>query len=255
MRQSQSDAEGGAHGHGWGVADYPDGLPMIEKQTWAAFHGEHFAKKAARVYAHTVIAHIRRATVGPPSIENTHPFGHGRFIFAHNGTVPNFERVRHRMLEHIDPLHQAEIKGQTDSEHIFHYLLTLWSHGPQVDLLETVRKGLEQIVSWCQEIDPAKPVGLNIIFSDGKSLVGSRLNRSLWFLERDEIIHCNICGRPHVHHEAKAAYRAVEVASEPVTPEDPWKAMPNATAFTVDPDFRLRIVPLRLPMMSSQDGD
>jgi glutamine amidotransferase len=24
MRQSQSDAEGKAHGHGWGVADYPN---------------------------------------------------------------------------------------------------------------------------------------------------------------------------------------------------------------------------------------
>jgi predicted glutamine amidotransferase len=254
MRQSQGDAEGMAHGHGWGVADYPDGLPVIEKQTWSAFHGEHFAKKAARVYAHTVIAHIRRATVGPPSMENTHPFGHGRFIFAHNGTVPNFELVRQRMLEHIDPLHQAEIKGQTDSEHIFHFLLTQWSHGPQIDLLETVRLGLEQIVSWCREIDAEKAVGLNIILSDGESIVGSRLNRSLWFLERDEIIHCDICGRPHVHHEAKTAYRAVEVASEPVTPEDPWKTVPNATAYTVDPDYKLRIVPLRLPMISGQGG-
>jgi hypothetical protein len=38
------------------------------------------------------------------------------------------------------------------------------------------------------------------------------------------------------------------VASEPVTPEDPWKAVPNATVYTIDPDYRLRIVPLRLPM-------
>jgi glutamine amidotransferase len=91
-------------------------------------------------------------------------------------------------------------------------------------------------------------VGLNIVLSDGENLVGSRLNRSLWFLERDEIIHCDICGRPHVHHELKTAYRAIEVASEPVTPEDPWKAVPNATVYTVDPDYRLRIVPLRLPM-------
>jgi glutamine amidotransferase len=85
--------------------------------------------------------------------------------------------------------------------------------------------------------------------------VGSRLNRSLWFLERDEIIHCDICGRPHVHHELKTAYRAVEVASEPVTPEDPWKAVPNAAIYTVDPDYRLRIVPLRLPIISGQGGD
>ena len=64
------------NGHGWGVADYRDGVPLIEKQTWAAFHGEHFRKSAARVYAHTVVAHVRRATVGSTSIENTHPFNH-----------------------------------------------------------------------------------------------------------------------------------------------------------------------------------
>jgi hypothetical protein len=40
-----------------------------------------------------------------------------------------------------------------------------------------------------------------------------------------------------------------------VTPEDPWKAVPNGTAFTVDPDYRLRIVLLRLPMISGQRGD
>jgi len=76
MQQSQLDAEGRMNGHGWGVADYRDGVPLIEKQTWAAFHGEHFRKSAARVYAHTVVAHVRRATVGSTSIENTHPFNH-----------------------------------------------------------------------------------------------------------------------------------------------------------------------------------
>ncbi len=221
MRQSQGDAEGLAHGHGWGVADYPDGVPMVEKQTWAAFHGEHFAKSAARVYAHTVIAHVRRATVGPPSIENTHPFVLGRFIFAHNGTIPRFSELRERLLEHTDPLHRAEIKGQTDSEHLFHFLLTLWSHGPQIDLLETLRRGLAEVVGWCQDIDPTRAVGLNVVLSDGDNLVGARLNRSLWYLERSKIIECGICGRPHVHHQPRVDYRAVEVASEPVTPDEP----------------------------------
>jgi predicted glutamine amidotransferase len=77
MVQSQGGIQGYAHGHGWGLADYPDGVPIIEKQTWAAFHGEHFARKAARIYARTVVAHVRRATVGGTSIENTHPFSHG----------------------------------------------------------------------------------------------------------------------------------------------------------------------------------
>ncbi|MEM8752717.1 MAG: class II glutamine amidotransferase, partial [Pseudomonadota bacterium] len=79
MVQSQGDAEGLVHGHGWGVADYPDGAPVIERQTWAAWKGERFAKAAARTYARTVVAHVRKATVGPAHIDNTHPFVFGRY--------------------------------------------------------------------------------------------------------------------------------------------------------------------------------
>ena len=45
MQQSKGDSTGLMHGHGWGVADYPDGVPVVEKQTWAAYHGEHFAQQ------------------------------------------------------------------------------------------------------------------------------------------------------------------------------------------------------------------
>ena len=240
MAQSKEDNQGFMHGHGWGVAEYPDGVPVVEKQTWAAFHGEHFSKKAAHVYAKTVVAHVRRATVGSPSIENTHPFDNGRWIFAHNGTVPNFSRVRDKMIKHIDPLHRVEIDGETDSEHIFRYLLSLWAHNPQIDLLKTVKKGLRHIVMWSREIDPTRKVGLNIILTDGERLVGSRLNRTLWYLQRDHTYTCDICGRSHVHHDPHEHYRALEVASEPITNEKEWKMVPENSVFSIDQDYHLR---------------
>ncbi len=48
-----------------------------------------------------------------------------------------------------------------------------------------------------------------------------------------------------------AAYRAVEVASEPVTPHEPWRLLPDASVFGVDPDYRLRIESLRVPAQST----
>ncbi|MBT8456712.1 MAG: class II glutamine amidotransferase [Alphaproteobacteria bacterium] len=244
MEQSKGDMEGLMHGHGWGVADYPDGVPIVEKQTWAAFHGEHFKKAAARIYAKTAVAHVRRATVGPTSIENTHPFHHGRWIFAHNGTVPNFEEVRFRMLEAMDPLHRVEILGETDSEHVFRYLLSLFLRHPEAGLFDTVRRGLDQIVAWCAEIDPDRVVGLNIVLTDGQHLIGSRLNRSLVHLRRDHLHVCTICGRTHVKHEPSTSYRAVEVASEPVTFDEVWEEVPNATVFRATEDFRLEMKPM-----------
>ena len=240
MQQSQMDTEGLVNGHGWGVADYRNGVPLIEKKTWAAFHGEHFKKTAARVYAHTVVAHVRRATVGGTSIENTHPFQHGQWIFAHNGTVPNFLKVRDRMIPHIDPLLRNDIKGTTDSEHIFYYLLTLHLQHPDVPLRRLVGHGLNMIVQWSGEVDPTAKVGLNVVLTDGKHLVGSRLGRSLWHLVRADIFMCDICGKKHVHHDVETDYRAVEIASEPLT-DDNWRQLEDGVVFSVDEDYYLLI--------------
>ncbi len=242
MEQSKRDSDGLMHGHGWGVADYPDGVPVIEKQTWAAYHGEHFAKRAARVYAYTVVAHVRRATVGPPEINNTHPFSYGRWIFAHNGTIRNFDKVREYLLEAIDFNQRNAIKGTTDSEHVFHYLLSLWAKHPELELLKTVRSGLNQIIKWCRLVDPDAQPSLNIVLTDGNQLVGSRIGRSLWFLERQSLLQCKVCGKPHVHHDAGTDYRSIEIASEPLTTEADWKGVPDGCVFAVDPDYQLHFI-------------
>lgn len=238
MEQSRLDAEGLVHGHGWGVADYRNGAPLIEKQTWAAYHGEHFRKTAARVYAHTVVAHVRRATVGITAIENTHPFHHGAWIFAHNGTVPHFLKVRDRMIPHIDPLLRNYIRGTTDSEHIFYYLMSLHMTQPARPLREIVATGLNLITRWCREVDPDARPGLNIVLTDGKELAGSRLGRTLWHLRRDRVLRCDICGKPHVHHAVGTDYRAVEIASEPIS-DDPWEPFPDGVVYSVDEDYYL----------------
>ena len=238
MAQSAGDTEGLVHGHGWGVADYSNGIPLIEKQTWAAFHGEHFAKKAARIYARTVVAHIRRATVGIQSIENTHPFQYGRWIFAHNGTIPNFLEVRDRMIPATDPLFRNAIKGTTDSEHIFFYLLSLHHKHSKVPLMDIVSRGIRQIIDWSAEVEADRKASLNVVLTDGNQLVGSRYGRTLWHLERNFEFECTICGKPHVHHEFGSDYRAVEIASEPLTDEN-WHEFADGIVFSVDEDFYL----------------
>ena len=253
MAQSMGDREGLTHGHGWGVASHPDGLPFVEKQAWAAYHGEQFQKIAARTYSRSVIAHVRRATVGPPGIENTHPFVHGFWLFAHNGTVPNFDQLRDRLLDEIDPLHRVEIYGSTDSEHVFRYLMSLWEHDPERPLIDTLRIGLERIIDLSHEIDASKRVGLNVIWTDGERMVGSRLNRTLWYLEREGLVRCEICGETHVHHSAKQQYRAVEIASEPITHER-WLQVPNGAVFSVDPDYRLKILPMSEQALAAARG-
>jgi predicted glutamine amidotransferase len=243
MQQSQGDAEGLVHSHGWGVADYRDTVPMIEKQTWAAWHGEHFRKTAARVYARTVVAHVRQATVGAITMENTHPFSNGRWIFAHNGSIQDFPQVRDRMIEQIDPTLRNDIRGETDSEHIFYFLLTLHLRHPERPLMETVGRGLRRIMQWSEATDPAEPAGLNIVLTDGDRLVGSRYNRTLWHLVRDEVTVCGICGRKHVQHEPGQDYHAVEIASEPISGEN-WQPFANGVVYSIDENYHFEIEPI-----------
>ncbi len=240
MVQSRQDQAGYSHAHGWGVATYEDHRPHIERQAWAAYHGEHFRRAAARVYAETILAHVRRATVGPPALENTHPFSEGSLALVHNGTLPSFDLLRDRMLAAISPAQRAAIGGVTDSEHFFRMLLSLRDTRPDRPLIETLREGVDLVRSWSREIAPATPLGLNVILSDGRELVGTRLGRTLHYLERDGVYDCEICGFPHVHHDPKRFYKAVVVASEPITHET-WSEMPDGSIYRVGADLGLTV--------------
>ena len=240
MVQSREDLAGTSHAHGWGVATYEDHLPHIERQAWAAYHGEHFRRAAARIFSQQVLAHVRRATVGEAKIANTHPFTDGPWTFVHNGTVPNFDQLRPRLLAALPENRRKAISGDTDSEHVFHYLRSLQERAPGRPLVEVLREGLRQIVAWCRDIDPAAKIGLNVILSDGEEMAGSRLGRTLFYVERRGVQDCEICGFPHVHHDPHRRYRAVIVASEPISHEH-WREVPEGSIYRVGADFTLEI--------------
>lgn len=233
MAQSKSDLEGVSHAHGWGVVTYENAAPHAERQAWAAYHGEHFKRAASRIYADLVIAHVRRATVGAPDIHNTHPFVHGHWSFAHNGTAPHFARLKQRFLNHTAPPLRQEIKGETDSEHLFYYLLSLMHASPRKPLATVVKEGVATVASWIDDVDEKAKPGLNVMMTDGRRIVGVRWGRSLYHVQRDGVYDCEICGFPHIHHDPNRDYRAVVVASEPLTHEA-WTEIPDRSLWIVE---------------------
>ena len=62
-----------------------------------------------------------------------------------------------------------------------------------------------------------------MILTDGSTLVATRWNQSLWWVYRKGVRDCEICGIPHVEHDPSTDYRAVIVASEPISNEDSRK--------------------------------
>lgn len=280
LAQSRQDLRGLENADGWGIAafgDAPggggvapggggmasggagmaqDGLPdaaacgggaslqdwVIERHPRAAHDGHLFKVAAARTLATTVLAHVRHATVGTVALENTHPFRHAGWSFVHNGTVPYFVDVRDRLLAAMSAPHRAAIRGTTDSEHLFHLILSTHAQAPARPLLASLQQALRRVVGWCREIGQEPHLGLNVLLSDGVQMVGSRWQRTLHYAERAGRSACPVCGRAHAA-SAAADYRALMIASEPIT-DEPWPEVPERSVFEVTPGIQLRSLPL-----------
>jgi len=110
------------HPDGWGVAYYVEQAPHIIKSENKAIEDKIFQKVSGVVTSHTVLAHIRKATLGHKSILNTHPFQYGPWVFAHNGNIKNFSEHRSDLLKLVAPQFIRFILGETDSEILFFIL-------------------------------------------------------------------------------------------------------------------------------------
>jgi glutamine amidotransferase len=231
------------HPHGWGVAVYDAEQTgwRVHKQPVCAEGDDRFFDVAVTSTGHSLVAHIRKRTVGPVGIENTHPFRQGRWVFAHNGTIDDLEPLRRR----ASAARLDEVGGATDSEVFFAYLLTGLDAlgGPEEGTPERVEEALARAVQPLASLGAA-----NFLLSNGEELYAYRRGRSLFVLERrpgDEV-------RPSRRSPETGAVidtpwttrrRAILVASEAIT-DEPWQAVPEGTLLSArrSPEPTLRVV-------------
>lgn len=109
----------GPHRDGWGIAFYEDrGCRIFHDPRPSAESEVARLIQGYSIKSTNVICHIRKATHGRVSLENTHPFQRelwGRpWTFAHNGKLRGIKRWP---LRHYRPI------GTTDSEYAFCWLM------------------------------------------------------------------------------------------------------------------------------------
>ncbi len=238
INQAEEDARGLENPDGWGIGYVRGGEADCRRQVEPAKCSETFRREAVQSDAELLIAHVRRATVGTPSLSNTHPFRRVNSFLAHNGHVENFDEIRPRLTEHLREGQRQRIGGSTDSEHIFELLRAEVSAGSTRP--EALRRSAALLREWTRESDSKAELALNLLWSDEDQLVGTKLGRSLWYLQRDEPLECEICGHRHAHPDNDEAYRSVVIASEPLT-DEPWREVPEASAFAVTESMELKI--------------
>ena len=259
IQQSEEDARGLSNPHGWGMGQVAHGTTSCVRQVKPADESAEYRTKALKTKGTTLLAHVRRATVGDPEHVNTHPFRHGPALLIHNGHVPAFDDVRPRLLDRLDDRHRYSVQGSTDSEHLLALLTQLHDEHPDMPLHTVTRHAVRQVQNWVQAADATAEVeavtrdlsdaahdelidilGLNLLWTDGTALAGARLNRTLWAVERDHVHTCSVCGTKRADPADEDDYRATVLASERITDED-WTEVPNGSVFSVGPDARLHL--------------
>lgn len=193
VRQSEE------HDSGWGMAsyhrtdgDHPDCLRFPE--------GAHDGLEAAKdTRARMFNCHLRRATMGGLTPQNTHPFCLGPYSFGHNGTITEYPGLLERGV--------AEPAGDTDSEVFFNWILHAYDPALPIHSLRAAVRGV---------IERSPFTALNFLLSDGERLFAYRLG-----------IH-------ELHWRFDGA--KLVVASERYDESDEWHTVQQDVLLCLDPE-------------------
>ncbi|MBL1278285.1 MAG: class II glutamine amidotransferase [Ectothiorhodospiraceae bacterium] len=220
------------HVDGWGIAFFegPGCRVFLDDQ---ASSGSTVAELVRNypIRSTNVIAHIRKASHGKVSLENTHPFQRelwGRYwIFAHNGELENFNPSLSNIYRPV---------GETDSERAFCQILEhLKARFPGKDVPST-----QQLTAALKDIsEKISPHGIfNFLLSNGE-LLFARSSTDLHYIVRkapfaeahlvDEDISINFSD------VTTPSDRVAIIATKPLTDNETWtRIAPDTLMVFVD---------------------
>ncbi len=226
-----SAAVSGKNPDGWGYAYFKNDSWMIFKEPFTEnqFELKDFQLNfPTNFYSNNLISHIRFASKGNKTMENTHPFELELFdknwAFAHSGHLTIYKHVL-RYSEGIEP------KGDTDSEEVFCTILTeIKNLGHLVRDKEIAIK----IEKTTKEL--AKEGGMNFVLSDGEFLYAYYSGyKSLYYTELRPPFDKNIVGEDNqlwfTLFVKDIDVQIGIVASEQIIPEVEWKELQMNTLY------------------------
>ena len=235
------------HPDGWGVAYYLADAPHLIKGGSQAIEDHIFKRVSGVVASETVLAHVRRATVGEVNTLNSHPFQFGRWVFAHNGEVANYRTgVREKLLTEVAPQLRRYILGDTDSEVLFFLFLTALSqttdlHRRGTDCEEVVaalKKVKDRVRVVADEAGDDEPSKLTLIATDGHTMAALCSGKELFFSTyKTRCLDRDTC--PYLADECEAPTKTgfvnhLIISSEPLQGDNTWIELGHDEAVGVD---------------------
>lgn len=244
---------------GWGIGWFDQGDAQVVRSASAAHACQHFLRASQRLESDTFLVHLRKATVGSAHALNAHPFRSGNWLFCHNGTLFGFRRLQSWMISDTPPDLARRVLGETDSEHLFYWLLGRLERAgidprarqvaDALQVADEVRRALFDLDQRAQAEGLPRPL-LNVLLTDGRLLLGHRAGLPLHASSQKRFCP-DVFDCPAPHRACLRALPAPDrpvnhllVASEPIaTRENHWWELADGESLLLDEGFSLRRLP------------
>jgi predicted glutamine amidotransferase len=173
---------------GWGIGFYQAGEVLLRRRPIDERPEIDVSVLAKDLRADVLIGHVRTATVGNLRTENTHPFRYRQWLFAHTGTIDGYGSLRERVSESLPEFLRRNVRGDTDSELLFHLFLSFLhdtgnlATGP-VDPNAT-RAAIRSTLSLIERLraeEGAAGNGMNLLVTDGEHMVAVHDSASMGY--------------------------------------------------------------------------
>ncbi len=218
------------HADGWGIAFFEGrGVRLFLDPQPSARSPIAELVRNYPIRSLNVIAHIRKATQGIVSLENTHPFQRelwGRYwVFAHNGNLPQFKPTLDGSFMPV---------GNTDSERIFCWLLqSLRQH------FGDVPPSLNALFATVHElIRPLAGMGIfNFMLSNGKWLMAHCSTELSYVVRRAPFNVAHLKDEDVLVDFSQITTpddRVAVIATQPLTDNEPWISMQPGSLWLFD---------------------
>jgi predicted glutamine amidotransferase len=181
---------------GWGVGFYQGGEILLKRRPIDDRTEIRLADMTKDIRADALVAHVRLATVGAPRTENTHPFRYRQWLFAHTGTLSGFSTLRGRLAESLPQFLLRDVRGETDSELLFHLFLSFLHDVGQLDrpavdrevAASALRSTIALVDRLCAE-EGGAPSAMNMLLLNGEYMLaahgGQRMGYHVFHGQRD----------------------------------------------------------------------
>lgn len=209
--------------------------PVVDKEPLPAFRDPAFTREAKHVSSVTFVSHIRYATTGGRTTENTHPFAMDGMLFAHHGMLDGLDALETKLGNDM-----RFVGGDTDSERFFALV------AKEIHAHRNIGLGISSAVGWIADNLPVS--SLNFVLATPDELWAFRYPEThrLFVLERRvvrgdvprELHHVSRTMRVHVPELDR--HSSVMVASEPLDDTLGWRALESGELVRVGPDLSVR---------------